>query len=194
MHPSCGDNGMKPSQACLVSFKQQVFHQICKSSSAPDLKSFYLCSHAHVRIPRLAGMTDRGYRGKMHELHSSLNTSQLLLFSFPCNVSWCSSSLDLVKRSSGVAWQQPSAALSFQSPCSAVRLPPESCQDFPLFLPHSTFPSALPNNSNILLHSTLRVSPRPSSFFTFSPFCCLFINRLFPPTHRTSKPGFLGSP
>lgn len=97
-------------------------------------------------------------------LHST-PPSPLSLFSFPCNVLWCSSSLDLVKRSSGVAWQQPSAALSFQSPCSAVRLPPESCQDFPLFLHRSTFPSALPNNSNILSHSTLRVSPLPSSFF-----------------------------
>lgn len=60
-------------------------------------------------------------------------------FLFPCNVLWCSPSLDLVKRSSGVAWQQPSAALSFQSPCSAIRLPPESRQDFPLFLHGSTF-------------------------------------------------------
>lgn len=87
-------------------------------------------------------------------------------FLFPCNVLWWSSSLDLVKRSSGVAWQQPSAALSFQSPCSAVRLPPESRQDFPLFLHGSTFPSALPNNSNILSHSTLRASLLQSSFFT----------------------------
>lgn len=104
----------------------------------------------------------------MHEPYSASTPSPLSLFSFPCNVLWCSSSLDLVKRSSGVAWQQPSAALSFQSPCSAVRLPPESCQDFPLFLHRSTFPSALPNNSNILSHSMLRVSPLPSSFFPLS--------------------------
>ena len=102
--------------------------------------------------------------GKMHEPYSARPPSPLSLLSFPCNMFRCSSSLDLVKRSSGVAWQQPSAALSLQSPCSAVRLPPESCQDFPLFLHRSTFPSALPNNSNILSHSTLRVSPLPSSF------------------------------
>lgn len=68
----------------------------------------------------------------------------LFHFLFSCNVLWCSSSLDLVKRSSGVAWQQPSAALSLQSPCSAVRLPPQHCQAFLFFLHGSTFPSALP--------------------------------------------------
>lgn len=112
-------------------------------------------------------------------------------FLFPCDVLWWSSSLDLVKRSSGVAWQQPSAALSFQSPCSAVRLPPESRQDFPLFLHGSTFPLALPNNGNILSHSTLRVSLLQSSFFY--PLRCLFINKLFPPTRCMSKLGFLSS-
>ena len=117
---------------------------------------------------------------KRMSLCSALPPSPLSLFSFPCNVLRCSSSLDLVKRSSGVAWQQPSAALSFQSPCSAVRLPPESCQDFPLFLHRSTFPSALPNNSNILSHSTLRVSPLPSSFF-FPPRAVYSLTGYFHP-------------
>lgn len=105
-----------------------------------------------------------------------------LSLSFLCNVLQCRSSLDLVKWHTGVAWQQPSAALSFQSPCSAVRLPPESCQDFPLFLHRSNFPSALPNNSNILSNSMLRIVLLLSSF---PPF----INRLPLPTHRMSKPG-----
>lgn len=80
--------------------------------------------------------------------------------------------------------EQPSAALSFQSPCSGVRLPPESCQDFPLFLHGNTFPSILANNSNILSHSTLGVSLLPS---------LLFISRLFPPMRCMSKTDFLCS-
>lgn len=86
----------------------------------------FYCSHAQVRNPGLAGMTGRGaWAKKKNPEPNAALPSLFSLFLFPCNVLQCSSSLDLVKRSSGVAWQEPSAALSLQSPSSAVRLPLE---------------------------------------------------------------------
>lgn len=160
-----------------------ILHSSCALWRLPisaPWKESKACRHERYRVS-----------GKMYEPCSSLPASTRLALSFGCNVSCCSSSVDLVKRSSGVAWQQSSAALSLQSLCSAVRLPLESCQDFLLFLHRSTFSSALLYNSNILPHKPLAVS----SLQSFPPpaFGCLFINRLFPPTRRMSKPDFLSS-
>ena len=153
---------VKVSQACVVAayngrYLWTLFSS-CPSWECPFFAPMHMWGIPCLQAWQVARLWE------MHGPYSAFPPPQLFLFSFPCNVLWCSSSLDLVKRSYGVAWQQPSAALSFQSPCSAVRLPPESCQDFPLFLHRSTFLSALPNNSHIWSHSTLRVSPLPSSF------------------------------
>lgn len=144
-----------------------------------------LCSCAHVRNPRLPAMTgSKTQKKKKTHKKNSLLPCSLPFLPPPCNVLWCSSSLDLVKRSFGVAWQQPSAALSLQSPRSAVRLPPERCQGFLFFLHGRAFPSALP----IFVHLF-----QLSFFFFYQPLVCLFINSLFPTVHRTSTLGFLGS-
>lgn len=100
----------------------------------------------------------------MHESSSTLTSHSPPISYFPAI---CGAAHLWTLLNGAVVWpEQPSAALSFQSPCSAVRLPPESCQDFPLFLHGNTFPSTLANNSNILSHSTLGVSLLPPSFFT----------------------------
>lgn len=132
-----------------------------------------LCSCVHVRNSSLTAMTHSETLKKKKTTTPSFLA--LFHFLFPCNVLWCSSSLDLVKRSSGVAWQQPSVALSLQSPRSAVRLPPECCQVFLFFLHGSTLPSALPIFVHLFQH-----------FFLISSSAML-INRLFPTAHRMSN-------
>lgn len=79
-----------------------------------------------------------------------------------------------------LVWPDSSPLLHFPSnlPAQPVRLPPESCQDFILFLHGSTFPSTLPNNSNILLYGTFYVSLPPCLVFApytvYSlPECCM---------------------
>lgn len=90
-----------------------------------------------------------------------------------------------------LVWPDSSPLLHFPSslPAQPSDCHRKSCQDFPLFLHRSTFPSALTNNSDILPRSTPRVSPLLSSFF-LSALSCLFINRLFHPGFM-SKQEFL---
>lgn len=94
---------------------------------------------AHVRNSTVTSMTRNTL--KQNKKKQKLNAFLMLFyFSFPCVVLWCSPSLDLVKQSSGVAWQQPSVVLFLQFPYSAIRLPPKRCQVSPFFLHGSAFP------------------------------------------------------